>query len=145
MLDNLRNYEQIAFDLTANYLEPLCGAYARLAYLASLRDVATGKYLHVGLAETYGTEVVDQVVCHCHEEVFERLLELPLSVQGADLRRYLEVLPGDPKARVMACSKAGPKWVPPGAPSYLQDLYCSNLRVLLELFLDDTSTDRPTS
>ena len=145
MLDNLRNYEQVAFDLTANYLEPLRGAYARLAYLASLRDAATGKYLHRGLAETYGAEAVDQVITQCHEEVFERLLELPLNLQGADLRKYLEALPGDAQARVMTCSETGPQWVPPGAPSYLRDLYCSNLRVLLELFLDDTSTDRLSS
>lgn len=145
MLDNLQSYQQILFDLTANYLEPLRGAYQRLGYLAKLRQGSNGSYVHEQLASTYGEDAVNKVVAQTHEEVFERLLEMPLNAQKADLAIYLGSLPGTLANKVSSCRELCPTWVPSRAPSYLQELYCSNLNVLLELLLDDTSTDRPNS
>ncbi len=145
MLDHLRKYQQILFDLTANYLEPLHGAYQRLAYLFGLRHAANGEYVHETLATLYGAEAVDQVIAKCHEEVFERLLEMPLNVQKDDLQTYLASLPGTFEGNVLRCRETCPQWVPPRAPSYLTDLYRSNLAVLLELLQDDTSTARPNN
>ncbi len=145
MLDHLRKYQQILFDLTANYLEPLQGAYQRLAYHFSLRDAATGKYVHETLASLYGAEDVDQVIEKCHEEVFERLLEMPLHAQKEDLQMYLGSLTGTLGGNVLRCRETCSQWVPPQAPSYLTELYRSNLAVLLELLQDDTSKARPSS
>ena len=143
MLEEFQTHQQILFDLTANYLEPLNSAYQRLAYLFSLRQADSGKYLHEGLAALYGAESVDQVVAHCHEEVFERLLEMPLNAQREDLRMYLGALPGPLEKNAAVCQKSYIDWVPPSAPTYLKELYSSNLDVLLELLRDDTSTGRP--
>lgn len=145
MLDHLRKYQQILFDLTANYLEPLHGAYQRLAYLFSLRDAATGKYVHETLASLYGAEAVDQVIANCHEEVFERLLEMSLNAQREDLQMYLASLTGTLEGNVLRCRETCTQWIPPRAPSYLTELYRSNLAVLLELLQDDTSTARPNN
>jgi hypothetical protein len=145
MLDNLQSYQQILFDLTANYLEPLKGAYQRLGYLARLRQGSNGQYVHEQLASRYGAEAVNKVVAQTHEEVFERLLEMPLNAQKEDLGIYLESLPGTLTTKVKNCRELCPTWVPSRAPSYLKELYCSNLNVLLELLLDDTSTDPPSS
>ncbi len=145
MLDHLRKYEQILFDLTANYLEPLNGAYHRLAFLFSLRDATTGKYVHETLVNLYGSAAVDQVIAQCHEEVFERLLEMPLNAQKEDLQMYLASLTGTLEGNVLRCRETCSQWVPPRAPSYLTELYRSNLAVLLELLQDDTSTARPSS
>jgi hypothetical protein len=145
MLDHLRKYQQILFDLTANYLEPLNGAYERLAYLSSLRDTGSGKYVHETLASLYSAEAVDQVVAKCHQEVFERLLELPLNAQREDLQIYLSTLTGTLEGNVLRCRETCAKWVPPCAPSYLTELYRSNLAVLLELLQDDMSKARPNS
>ena len=116
-----------------------------MAYLFSLRDAATGKYVHETLASLYGAEAVDQVIAKCHEEVFERLLEMPLNAQKEDLQMYLASLPA--RLREMSCVAA--KLARSGcrlrAPSYLTELYRSNLAVLLELLQDDTSTARPNS
>jgi hypothetical protein len=145
MLDHLRKYQQILFDLTANYLEPLNGAYQRLAFLCSLRDASTGKYVHETLVNLYGSAAVDQVIAQCHEEVFERLLEMPLNAQKEDLQMYLVSLTGTLEGNVLRCRETCAQWVPPRAPSYLTELFRSNLAVLLELLQDDTSTARPSS
>jgi hypothetical protein len=145
MFEQIQAYQQILFDLTANYLEPLHGAYQRLAYLAALREAKSGKYVHEGLSRVYGAGVVDQVIAECHEEVFERLLEMPLNAQGEDLRIHLESLPGTFEGNVILCRETCKDWIPPQAPSYFRELYGSNLDVLLELLQGDTSTARPNS
>jgi hypothetical protein len=145
MLEQFQMYQQILFDLTANYLEPLDNAYQRLAYLYGLRVESTGKYVHEGLAQLYGADAVHQVVAQCHEEVFERLLEMPLNSQGEELRTYLKTEPGAFERSVTFCRENCGKWIPPRSPSYLRELYSSNLNVLLELLRDDTSKARPNS
>ncbi|HXY01882.1 MAG TPA: hypothetical protein VEI54_13240 [Candidatus Limnocylindrales bacterium] len=140
MLENLQTHRQILFDFTANYLEPLNGAHQRLAYLFSLRDPASGRYIHERLATVYGAERVDQVIARCHEEVFERLLEMPLPSQEEDLRKHLSSLPGSLKENVGRCRETGKDWIPPQAPSYLKELFCSNLKVLSELLADNKTT-----
>lgn len=145
MLDKLQCHQQILFDLTANYLEPLDGCYQRLAYLASLRDVSSGRYVHDALASFYGAEAVDRVVAHCHEEIFERLLEMPLNAQEQELRAHLSSLPGDFAENIACCKTTCGNWVPVQAPTYLKELYSANLRVLLELLLYDRSKAPPNS
>jgi hypothetical protein len=145
MLDQFQTHQQILFDLTANYLEPLHSAYERLAYLFNLHEAASGKYVHEGLASLYGAEAVHQVIAQCHEEVFERLLEMPLNAQGEELRAYLGSLPGTFKENAALCRGTCKNWIPPQAPSYLRELYSSNLDVLLKLLLHDKSKARPDS
>jgi len=145
MLDHFQTTQQILFDLTANYLEPLSTAYGRLEYLASLRGEKPEKYVHEKLASLYGADAVHEVISQCHQEVFERLLEMPLKMQGEELREYLLSLPGTLGENVAFCQRACEKWIPPLAPKYLKELYCSNLRVLLELLQDDKSKVRPNN
>ncbi|MGB7844918.1 MAG: hypothetical protein WBL63_04830 [Candidatus Acidiferrum sp.] len=136
MLEHFQTRRQILFDLTANYLEPLSGAYQRLAYLFSLREPSSGKYVHDRLAAVYGVEPVDQMLAQCHEEVFERLLEMPLIAQEEDLRRHLSCLSGSFEENINRCRAIADSWIPPRAPKYLKELFCSNLNALLELLLD---------
>jgi hypothetical protein len=142
MLEHLQVHRQILCDLTANYLDPLGNAFERLAYLAGLREASSGRYVHEQLAATYGVEPVNQVVAKCHEEVFERLLEMPLSSQEAGLRTYVNALPGSYLENVEKCKRVASNWAPPQAPSYLTELYVSNLAALLELIGHSTPTAR---
>lgn len=142
MLENLQTHRQLLFDLTANYLDPLQGAFERLAYLSSLRDASTGRYVHERLAAVYGPECVDQVVAASHEEVFERLLEMPLRAQEEGLRRYVASLPGSFAEQLENCRRQAAAWVPPEAPSYLTELYSSNLNALVELLPDNAAKVR---
>jgi hypothetical protein len=145
MLEQFQSRQQILFDLTANYLEPLDGAYQRLAYLANLRAAPSGKYVHEALASYYGADLVDQIVAHCHEEIFERLLEMPLDAQERDLRAHIQSMPGELRENIERCRSVCGDWIPVQAPAYLRELYSANLRVLLELLQDDRSKARPSS
>jgi hypothetical protein len=142
MLEHLQVHRQILCDLTANYLDPLGNAFDRLAYLAGLREVSSGRYVHDRLAALYGAEPVNRVVAKCHEEVFERLLEMPLSSQEAGLRGYVTALPGSYLENVEKCKRVASTWAPPKSPSYLTELYSSNLAALLELIGHSTPTAR---
>jgi hypothetical protein len=145
MLDQFQNAQQILFDLTANYLEPLPTAYDRLDYLASLHADSPDSYVHEKLASVYGADPVNEVISQCHLEIFERLLEMSLEAQGEELRAYLESLPGRIGENAATCLKVGQQWIPKQAPNYLKELYCSNLRVLLQLLQDDKSKPRPNN
>jgi len=142
MLDDLRTNKQILFDLTANYLEPLDGAYQRLAYLHDLRDSCSGRYVHERLAAVYGPDAVNHVLTECHEEVFERLLEMSLTTQEEDLRRHLDSYSGSLAEKVSRCRAAAISWIPPQSPSYFKELFCSNLNALVVLLLDGSATAR---
>jgi hypothetical protein len=142
MLEHLHTHRQLLFDLTANYLDPLGGAFERVAYLAERRDPATGKYVHDRLAALYGPERVHEALARSHEEVFERLLEIPLSAQEAGLRRFINSWPGSFVDNVQRCRELAPTWLPCKAPAYLTELYSSNLNALLALLLDNTTMVR---
>jgi hypothetical protein len=142
VLEHLQTHRQILFDFTANFLEPLSGSYHRLAYLFSLRDPHSGKYVQERLIAVYGADPVNEVLARCHEEVFERMLEMPLSTQEEELRQYLKTLPGSFPEHASHCRQVGKDWIPQQAPSYLKELFCSNLNVLLELLLDSKTMAR---
>ena len=142
MQNHLQTQRQLLFDLTANYLEPLTDVFSRLAYLAGLRHSATGKYIHDRLAMVYAPAQIDQVLAKCHEELFERLLEMPLSAQEKDLRKFLNSLPGTFEDNVRKYRNGAEEWVPSEAPSYLKELFRSNLNALTEILLDNRSKAR---
>jgi hypothetical protein len=133
MLKQLQIHRKILYDLVVHYLEPLNGTYGRLAYLAALRDPTTGKYAHEKLAAVYGEERVSEALAKCHEEMFERLLEMPLAQQEEDLRSYVNSLPNGAEWNDARCVDTTRGWVPPGAPDYLRELFCSNTAALCEL------------
>jgi hypothetical protein len=140
MLDNLRIHSQIVYDLTVRDLEPLSGSFERLAYLAGLRDVATGEYSHPYLCTVYNPGRVHEVLFKCHEELFERLLESTLAEQQEDLLKFVESLTGDTHVRVQYCLQNSESWIPLQAPDYLKQLFRSNQTVLAELLLKQKPT-----
>lgn len=137
--EGLQQNQQIVEDFTSRTLKCVPSQYGRLLYLASLRDLATGRYVHEGLASVYSVEAVQQALADCHQELFDRLLELPLEEQETDLIECLGSLEGDFDG-VLG------RWlevefyrllVPLGAPAYLRDLFCANVRTLLNVLSAD--------
>ena len=133
MFKHLQIHRKILYDLVVNDLEPLKSTYARLAYLAVLKDPATGKYAHQKLAALYGEERVSEALAKCHEEMLERLLEMPLAQQEEDLRTYISLLPTGKEWNDVQCAETTRAWVPAQAPDYLKELFCSNMGALCEL------------
>jgi hypothetical protein len=143
-LTKLQQNRKIVQDFTLNTLAEIPGLFARLAYIASLRDLSSGRYEHAGLAALYPEEALQQALELCHEQVFERILETALSVQLEDLRACLAGMDG-------GMSVAVPHWLrmeayrvllPEQSPDYLKTLFCSNLRALLEILQQECTPAR---
>jgi hypothetical protein len=131
--EQLRIHREILYDLALHYLEPLTGSFARLAYLASLKNPSTQVYAHDRLSAVYGREPVGETLVKCHEELFERLLEMPLAKQEEDLRQFIATFPAGVQEGIRVCRARIEDWIPLGAPDYLKELFRSNLNALLEL------------
>ncbi len=133
-LDDFHQNRRIIEDFTANTLATIPGDFARLIYVSTLRDLSDGIYHHAGLTSIYPPEAVQQALERCHEELFVRILETPLDKQEADLRTCLVQMSA-------LLGETAHRWeelevyrvlLPVGMPVYLKDLFCSNLRALLE-------------
>lgn len=134
-LTKLQQNRRVVQDFTLNSLAAMPGPFARLIYVASLRDLSSGRYEHQGLAALYPEEAVQQALELCHEQIFERILEMPLEKQLEDLRNCLAAMEGGLSAAVSHWRQLEPYRVfwPETTPGYLKDLFLSNLRALLEI------------
>ena len=133
-LERFRQSKRVVEDFTRRSLSALPSGYGRLIYISTLRE-DDGHYRHDGLASVYSDAAVQLALEQCHEELFARVLEEPLSEQERQLRGALEALEGGLEQNL-------PRWSnreryeelePRDLPVYLYDLFASNVRLLLEL------------
>jgi hypothetical protein len=143
-LTALQQNRRIIQDFTASTLAGIEGQFSRLTYLASLRDLSSGRYEHAGLAAIYSEPAIQQALELCHEQIFEKILETPLSSQELDLRACLDAMQDGRDITVghWLRMEAYRVLIPEHAPDYLKDLFCSNLRALLEVLQTERSTPR---
>lgn len=130
-------------DFTSSALAHFENPFSRLAYLASLRDLSSNSYEHVGLSAIYPREAVQQALEYCHLEIFERILETPLAVQEGDLRAHLRALPKGLHGTAALWRKleAYRGLLPAASPEYLTELFCSNVRAILEILEHESSPE----
>jgi len=142
-MDEIFRIQPIVRDFTATTLAAIPNVFGRLIYIASLRDLSTGRYEHSGLTAVYSPDSVQEAVKFCHQEIFARVLEMPLSVQEQCLTECLDNMPGSMHETVAHWRHLESYRVlpPEGAPDYLRELFFSNLRALLEIL----ETSRPTA
>ena len=137
--EEFRDCQRLIEDISNNTLAALPTFFGRLAYLASLRDTVTGHYQHYGLERIYGENVLQRGLAFCHEELFCRILEMPLEEQAEDLRKFLSGLDEPVEGVVANWRELEPYrlWVPLGAQDSLRRLFLSDVEILLELFTCD--------
>src|SRR5229473_7422055 len=85
-------------DLRNRTLARLPGDFSRLVYLASSRDLNTGRYSHDGLAFHFSENVASKAMAACHTEIFDRLVFCSLEELIDELRNYISSIserPGD--------------------------------------------------
>ena len=143
-LTQLQQNRRIIQDFTVTTLAGIPSLLSRLTYIASLRDLSSGRYEHAGLSALYPDPAIQQALEICHEQVFEKILETRLADQEVDLRACLDAMEAgrDVSALHWQRMEAYRVLLPERAPDYLKELFCSNLRVLLEVLQNNDSTAR---
>ena len=146
-LDEFRQNHRVIEDFASTTLAGISGDLCRLLHVATLRDMGTGQYRHAGLETIYSEPAVHQALLVCHQELFERILETSLERQEVELRKCLDGLGG-------CAGEIAGRWqehefyrvlIPSGVPSYLRELFCSNMGVLLDLIAADRPNPRPNA
>lgn len=140
-MTQLQQNRRIIQDFTLTTLAGIPNVFSRLAYMASLRDLSSGRYEHAGLTAVYPEEAIQQALELCHEQIFERVLETSLEQQEKELRECLEHMPGGLCGTVTHWQRMAAFRVlmPERSPEYLKELFCSNLRALLEILQEECS------
>jgi hypothetical protein len=140
-LAQLQQNHRVVQDFTLTTLANIPRLFSRLVYVASLRDLSSGEYEHAGLAALYPEEAIQQALQACHEQVFERVLETSLEAQEEDLRACLSAMSEGFCATVAHWQRMESYRVllPELSPVYLKELFCSNLRALLEILQTECS------
>lgn len=127
--------QRIIEEFASQWLVGIPTELGRLQHVAMLRNASTGRYSHPALEETYSEPAVHQALHFCHEELLQKLLERPLIDQEWDLRLHFAGMDAP-------ASEIATRWLeleffrmflPLGTPSYLRDLFISNLRFTLGL------------
>ncbi len=146
-LTQFQQNRRIVQDFTLTTLAAIPGQFARLTYVSSLRDLSSGRYEHAGLAALYPDAAIQQALQLCHEQIFERILETPLAIQLKDLQACLAGMEGGLPVAVSHWRRmeAYRVLVPEQSPDYLKELFCSNLRALLEILREEGSRARSSA
>jgi hypothetical protein len=141
-VDLFERNRRVVEDFSTRTLSAIPSEYGRLVYVAMLRDVGTGRYLHAGLSAVHPEGAVHEVLAESHQEIFARILETPLELQLVDLRACLHSLGSE------ASYQAG-RWreleiyralIPNGVPGPIRELYCANLDALLSVVQEESPT-----
>jgi len=138
-LESYQQTRQVVEDITARTLAAIPTEFGKLLYLSSLRDISTGDYVHQGLVARYSREAVQQALGYCHQELFLRVLEMPLEQQEWDLRACLEGLEGEFWGKLQ-------RWretefyrllIPSDSPDYLREIFLANVGAVLDVVLEE--------
>ena len=137
-MDSLNRFQQsraVIEDFTTRTLAVISSDFGRLYYVCSLKDPLTGRYEHDGLKEIYPESSVQAALAHCHMELFSKILETPLKDQERDVRMSLNATGDELWNIVETCRACRPfcAMCPEGMPSYLNDLFSSNMDALMAI------------
>lgn len=141
-LERFSQNQRVIEEFAARVLADISTDFGRLLYVATLRNVSEGRYHHARLEMAYSEPAVHQALLYCHEELFQKVLETPLEQQEWDLRSYLAGMDAAPDEIIGRWLEIEffRTFVPFGTPTYLRDLFLSNLRVILGLIAAGSST-----
>jgi len=134
-------------EYVSQWLAAIPSDFGRLAHVAMLRDVTAGRYYHPALEEAYSGPAVHQALLYCHEELFEKVLEMPLERQERDLRMHFARMnaPIDEIAARWLELEHFRSFLPLGTPPYLRNLFISNTRAILGLLVGERTTAAATA
>jgi hypothetical protein len=129
------NRETAAAESWQRTLSAIPTLIGRVAYLSSLRNVHTGSYEHVGLAQRIGEDRVDRLLRRSHMGVFQEWLCFGLEKQKEELEEYFSGLEGQKREIISNWLTLEPwnNWVPGESRDVERKLFNADLAVVLEL------------
>jgi hypothetical protein len=109
-----------------------------LTFISSTRDYNSGRYYHEDLARRFSEQTMERALAICHEEIFERLLYIPLEEFVSQLETYVKITPETPANIIRAWCKLEPYRVlmPMNSDRLSADLFISNVRIALAILQD---------
>lgn len=121
--------------LWSEYVRATPNIFRRLAFLASLRDDATGRYSHYRLRWLLGDEATDRFLREQHRSTFADWLALNLEQQHSDFECFLSTAEGHRRQILVMCAVLTPHawYVPRGVPEHESRLFLADFAALLEL------------
>ncbi len=134
-----------AADLWRRTLSQIPSLFGQLVYLTSLRDQNTGRYLHHGIALTFGEEEADRSLRLSHRRAFSEWLTYNLEQQKADLELYLSAFVGDKRCVLETWLRLTPyrNLIPASTRKVERQLYLADLEALLELLKNEYGVSSP--
>lgn len=118
-------------------LDSLDGPFAKLAFLASLRDPYTGRYLHEGWSAVLPPELVHDALRENHRCVFQAAVDLTLADLCNELRTHFHML-GEEENRVAKLwleTEPYYELVPEGCPLLPRKFFIAQIRAALEVLV----------
>jgi hypothetical protein len=118
-------------------LDSLEGPFAQLAFLASLRDPYTGRYLHEGWSAVLPQELVHDALRETHRRVFQSAVDLSLANLCNELRRHFQLLGEEERRVAKLWLETEPYYelVPEGCPQLRRRFFITQIRTALEVLV----------
>jgi hypothetical protein len=125
-------------------LDTLPNDLTRMLYLASLRDCNSGRYLHPELSPMIGVEEADHALSACHDQVFRRLLKMPISAYVLQLEEYIRYTRAERGTvlRTWQSLQAYRSTIPVRALPIYSELFCLNIELALLILNYPQWTDK---
>ncbi len=122
-------------DLRNRTLSRLPGDFSRLVYLASSRDLNTGRYSHDGLAFHFSQNVASKAMALCHGEIFGRLVYASLEELIEELGNYISSTEERPEEFLKSWEHLGSYRVtiPSECDELEAQVFLSNLKMALAI------------
>ena len=122
-------------DLADRTLAKIRGDFARLIYLASMRDYNTGEYHHEGLACRFSESVAGRAIGSCHRDAFRRLVLYSVKQLVEELELYADSNCTTPSELVRVWEKLQPYRiaVPLECGPVVARFFASNIRAALAI------------
>lgn len=134
-----------AINLWRHTLEQIPSLFGRLSYLASLRNLNSGRYEHFGLAQRFDAEEADRVLRASHIQVFSQWLSYGLQDQKLDLEEYLSSVDTELAAVLANWIRLAPyqACVPADTRPVERELFLADLGRILEMLKYEHAVSSP--
>lgn len=115
-------------------LSALPNPFAQLAFLSSLCDSYTGRYLHEGWISLGNMEEIHQGLRQRHHAVLTEVMELSVADLAAQIQEHLKEHSSEPQiARMWLEMEPFREMIPAGCSTLEREFFVSQVRTALEL------------